>query len=112
MNSNLYKKYIRENAKPTAAGDIGSDDYRIMDQVVRMETDTVYEYIKFTEQAKNPKLKKVLADITQEERIHAEEMRILMKQLQSEIGASAYTEAEKENKELDENTKLLKKYLK
>lgn len=85
----LSKKYLNENFTPPASGDMGSDDYRIMMEVVRAEEDTVYTYIELANQAKNPKLKKVIMDIVQEERVHAHEMQVLMKELQSELEADA-----------------------
>jgi rubrerythrin len=85
----IIGKYLNEDFTPEAPGDMGSSDYDLMMQVIRAEEDTVYKYIALANQAKNPKVKKVLMDITQEERVHAHEMHILMKQLQSDIEKSA-----------------------
>ena len=63
---NIIRKYLNEDFKPESPGDIGSDDYELMQSVLRAEEDTVYNYIQLANYAKNPKVKKVIMDIVEE----------------------------------------------
>lgn len=96
----IFKKYLGENVEPIDSGDPGSDDYHLLQEIVRAEEDTVYIYQGLVRDAKDARAKKVIQDIIDEERVHIFEIQALMKALESDKTREQRNHAAEEIREL------------